>query len=485
MDINTGCSTSGTQEVAGDGRSIRDETKPSSADIFLPGSGSDVNRNRCNATKLGSHAGLCVPTLRSHPSSYQETEGERQGEFDTDSSFLDTTPMVPGTVGAHHRYSHAPSYSEGSTQTTTLPPLPSEPSHAKPSCLETVERAARKTGLSKEVAKQLSFNLRKSTRKLYQVRWTIYRGWCRKEGHSISRPSIPKIADFLLFLRKVKRLSHSAIAGYRSMLSNTFKFHLPEISTSRCIHDLIRSFKIERPGLPNRAPPWDLSVVLRFLSSPEFEPIENLTLRQLTKKVLFLTALATAKRVSELQAVSRLVSYKGDDIFLSFLPEFVAKTESEANTLPRSFRVLALRDFVNGDPEEMRLCPVRALRVYLSRVEKLRPRPRTLFISPRNPSRPISKNAISFFLREVISQAHAGSHSVNTNPILPRAHSIRGMATSSSFLRNYSVSSILEAASWKSVSVFTSFYLRDVQFASSEGYSLSPFVAANTKNTII
>ena len=36
-----------------------------------------------------------------------------------------------------------------------------------------------------------------------------------------------------------------------------------------------------------------------------------------------------------------------------------------------------------------------------------------------------------------------------------KAHSIRGIATSSAFLKNWSISSVLDAASWKSNSVFT------------------------------
>ena len=52
------------------------------------------------------------------------------------------------------------------------------------------------------------------------------------------------------------------------------------------------------------------------------------------------------------------------------------------------------------------------------------------------------------------------------------------MATSAAFARNIPVSSLFEAATWRSASVFTSFYLRDVQFESSQGYSLGQFVAA-------
>ena len=61
---------------------------------------------------------------------------------------------------------------------------------------------------------------------------------------------------------------------------------------------------------------------------------------------------------------------------------------------------------------------------------------------------------------------------------VPQAHSIRGIATSSAFFCNWSLRSVLEAASWRSNTDFTSFYLRDFSFTSDGVHSLGPFVAA-------
>ena len=308
--------------------------------------------------------------------------------------------------------------------------------------MATIQRAARRQGLSPAVAGQLAFCRRHSTRLNYQSKWSIYCSWCRSHDRSVSCPSIAKISDFLLFLRRQRSLSCSNISGFRSMLSAVFRFSLSELSSSSIIRDLLRSFRLERPSVPLRAPPWDLSLVLRFLRSSSFEPLSVVSLRQLTKKTLFFLSLAIAQRLGELQAVSRSVSFSGPDIHLSFLPEFRAKTESEANCLPRSFVVRSLVSFVGDLEEELLLCPVRALRVYLHRTSRLSPRPRSLFVSPRSPSRSLSKNALSFFLREVISQASSPSSS--SPPSLGsssarQAHSIRGVAASASFLSNYSV----------------------------------------------
>ena len=170
--------------------------------------------------------------------------------------------------------------------------------------------------------------------------------------------------------------------------------------------------------------------------------------------------MATAKRVGELQAFSRSVAFSGKDLSLSYLPEFVAKTESERNPLPCSFLVQSLEDFVGDLPENRLLCPVRAIRVYLQCTEALLPCLRTLFVSPSCPSRALSKNALSYFIRRVIiDSGAAGDH------VSPRAHSVRGVATSVLFMRNWSVSRVLEAATWKSNPVFASFYLRDVSLS--------------------
>ena len=233
--------------------------------------------------------------------------------------------------------------------------------------METLQRFARSQGFSSLVAKQIAFAHRSSSRAGYQAKWSVFRCWCHSEGHSISRPTLLKVVDFLFWLRRSGKLSVSAILGYCSMMAAVFKFELPEISTSPVLQDLVRSFKVKVPVRPVRPSPWDLEVALRFLRSSTFEPLSSLSLRALTKKDMFLVLLATAKRVGELQASSRVVSFSSSGACLTYVPEFVAKTESALNPLPSSFMVQSLDDFVAGLDEELLLCPVRALRKYLKR----------------------------------------------------------------------------------------------------------------------
>ena len=213
----------------------------------------------------------------------------------------------------------------------------------------------------------------------------------------MSCPSLSKIADFLFWLRRSKKLSVSAVLGYRSMLSAVFRAVLPEISTSPIIRELLQLFKVEAPCRSVRPPSWDLIKVLEYLRSPVFGPLSSASLRDLKRKTLFLVVLATAKHVGELQALSRIVYFSSSAAGLSYVPEFLAKTETAVRPLPRTFSIQSLVDFAVGLHEDLLLCPVRSLSEYVARTSRFVNRPRRLFVSPRCPSRAMLKNGISFF----------------------------------------------------------------------------------------
>ena len=94
----------------------------------------------------------------------------------------------------------------------------------------------------------------------------MYWPWCHSHGHSVSRPSLAKVADFLTWLRSSRRLSVSSIRGYRSMLSAVFRFHLPSLSSDPVLRDLLRSFKLSSAERVLRPPAWDLAKVLQYLT---------------------------------------------------------------------------------------------------------------------------------------------------------------------------------------------------------------------------
>ncbi len=54
----------------------------------------------------------------------------------------------------------------------------------------------------------------------------------------------------------------------------------------------------------SRIPPWDLAMILQVLCKPPFEYLEEVPGRLLTIKTVFLLAISSLKRVSDLQALS-------------------------------------------------------------------------------------------------------------------------------------------------------------------------------------
>ena len=158
----------------------------------------------------------------------------------------------------------------------------------------TLQRFPRPAGFCSAVAEQSSLACRPSSHAVYQVRWSIYREWYHNDGHSVSRPTLAKVADFLYWLRYTRGLSVSSLSGYRTVLSAVFRFHLPSLSSDPVIRDLLRSFRLSSAERVLRPPAWDLSKVLTYFVSPAFVPLSQASFRALTLKTLFLLALATA-----------------------------------------------------------------------------------------------------------------------------------------------------------------------------------------------
>ena len=72
----------------------------------------------------------------------------------------------------------------------------------------------------------------------------------------------------------------------------------------------------------------------------------------------------------------------------------------------------------------------------------------------------VSKNTISFWLREVIKRAYQSSEGEDSLPQY-RVHEVGGLAPTLLSTRNFTVDQMLKAGAWRSQTTFTSFYLWD------------------------
>ena len=223
-----------------------------------------------------------------------------------------------------------------------------------------------------------------------------------------------------------------------------------------------------------------MALVLQSLTNQPHEPKREAEERFLAHKTLFLIALASAKLVGELHALSYRASHSADwkEVSFSFVPGFVAKTQDQSSFDPRfeTFTVPALPK-LSGSPNGRLLCPVRAVKRYLGRTSQLRPRCERLLVTSGRTKKEISKNTVSFWLCKVILLAYqlSGKPLPSRSPL---ARETRGIAPSLLFKKNYAVSQVLKAGTWRRHTTFTRHYLRDLSHKSLDTSHLGPVVAA-------
>ena len=196
--------------------------------------------------------------------------------------------------------------------------------------------------------------------------------------------------------------------------------------------------------------------------------------------MLFLIALASAKRVGELHTLSYCVSHATDwkEVSFSFVSGFVAKTQDQSSFDPRfeNLTVPALPKS-SSSPNGRLLCPVWAVKRYLDRTAQHRPRCERLFITSGRTKKEISKNTVSSWLCKVISLAYQLLGKPLPSPS-PLARETRGIASSLLFKKNYAVNQFLKAGTWRRHTTFTRHYLRDLSHKSLDTFHLGPVVAA-------
>ena len=196
--------------------------------------------------------------------------------------------------------------------------------------------------------------------------------------------------------------------------------------------------------------------------------------------MLFLLALAWAKWIGELHALSHRISHSRDwgEVSFTFIAGFVAKTQDRSSSTLwfEGFTVPALPN-VSMNRNGRLLCPMRVVRCCLDRTAAHRPQCELLFITAGHSTKEISKNTASFWLRKTISRAYQLSgRSVPDPP--PRARETRGIALSLLFKKNFAVTQVLKAGKWHRHTTFTCHYLRDLAHRSLETFHPSPVVAA-------
>ena len=232
-------------------------------------------------------------------------------------------------------------------------------------------------------------------------------------------------------------------------------------------------------------PSWNLSLVLHQLTKAPFEPLKEVSLKHLTFKTVFLLALGSGKRRSEIHAwLHKNIRHQSDwsKVSLYPSPSFLSKNQL-AKEGPDSVAPVVIPTLAptldKSLKDDRSLCPVRALRYYLDRTSDLKQNKELVFVSfKKGFDKDISPATISSWIKQIVILCYELSDQEALTLHHVKAHDVRAFAASKAFHLGVSLEQILSACHWKSHNTFTQFYLKDVAWADTELFHLGPVVAA-------
>ena len=438
--------------------------------------------SRCPINVLGGSLCICVSANSSHSPSLKHDPVVSVSDH-PGCSTVAGQELVSGPARLVSGFSQGTPKRTSLTEATQVVSVPQVSGESQTSRMLVVQRSLRERGFSEEVSSRIACPNRSSTLAVYQSKWAIFCAWCCSRKIDPLQATSPVIADFLTE-KFQSGLAPSTVCGYRTAIAKTL-IHLTgrDLGSDRDLSSLLHSFELERPTLRNPVPNWDLSLVLNVLLKDPFEPLQKAHLKLLTYKTVFLLALASGKRRSEIHALSfASLAWSADGLtaFFKVVPSFLAKTQL-ASAPPLAFSIASLDKVLGQGMEEDRLlCPIRALKVYLDRTKGLRRNTSLLFVSFRpNFSKDIRAATISSWIKKVILMAYDISKAVPPGPLKARAHDVRALAASLAYNAKTPLERVLEACTWSCHNTFTSFYLRDLSLHHEDIIRLGPMIVAN------
>ncbi|XP_060547294.1 uncharacterized protein LOC132711713 [Pantherophis guttatus] len=250
---------------------------------------------------VASRAAKGIPA---HPGDSQsDPEAPRsQGRADPPGSLLAPAALIRGLNVPVCGSSLAPTRFQGASDSGV--PSSSGSNVASLDCLAVERLILMAANLPPDVIATIQAARRSSTMCIYEATWRSFSAWCSRASLS---PTTVTIAHVLSFLQDGLKtdLAPNTLQRQVAALASVLAFGSTE-SLSR--HPIIRNFLQGaanlRPPVVHRFPTWNLNKVLNALTASPFEPLREVSLRLLSFKVLFLGAITSAQRISELAALS-------------------------------------------------------------------------------------------------------------------------------------------------------------------------------------
>ena len=242
--------------------------------------------------------------------------------------------------------------------------------------------------------------------------------------------------EFLAHLTIDKSFAAGTVTAYKCALTLPLRLAGIELNVWQS-KDLIRAAFLRNHRTVKRIPSWSLDKVLTLLKTPKFEnspePFD------LLRKTLFLIALASGNRASELANLDPTsMRTTESSITIAVRPGFLFKNQRQGRNPPN----IIIRKF----QEDEKICPV----TWLKKYQRLTNNKVKLFTNTRT-KRPLTAGSIASCLCSLIDEADPGK--------FPRGHDLRKFSTSLAWVRGVPTEEICKAAFWRSSTTFVRTYL--------------------------
>ena len=283
-------------------KSLCNSIQSQASQVCFSGSGFDSLGSGCSQSFMEQPGRVCLPSSLPSQSSRVKTHGSGLSQDDTDCPGLAQHALVLGSDQAVKSDSVQSSLGEVPIDPAIQRSPPQELESSKSACLAPRASSIKRQGFSDEVAARIEAPQRSSTRAVYKSMWAIFVKWCESNQVDFRSPSLKQVADFLLYLFKERHLQPSTIEGYRTAIADMIGNDTIQFGKDENLTRLLDSFHRDKPKGRRGVPAWNLSLVLYQLTKAPFEPMRKASLKHLTFKTVFLLALGSGKRWSEIHA---------------------------------------------------------------------------------------------------------------------------------------------------------------------------------------
>ena len=279
------------------------------------------------------------------------------------------------------------------------------------------------------------------TRRNYESAWNQFSSWCADRQIDPVHCDLAHILTFLgsLFDRK---LEHGSIGNYRSAIS---AYHAPmegfKVGKHPLVSTLMKGVSNERPPQPKYRYIWDVQRVLN--ACLDLPGNKQLTLKQLSYKVVTLLGLCNINRGAELHSLNcKWISRYEERFICAF------GTRAKNSKKGKAAEPIHFKRFV----EDEKLCPVLCLQEYIDRTQKWRVDSsfHPLFLGVNNPHKPVTKSTLTKWILKMLTLS-----GIDVSKF--QAHSLRAASSSKVASLGLTTADVLKMGNWSRESVGKSF----------------------------